>query len=136
MERLIELCTIEIPDQETRSKTIGLINKAQKTQNMVVPIAARNLRGNLEGLSLAELVKLLAKHALRDGEFDQAGGGAVSSSKCMFRGGPNALAAYPRKQQSPRVLVSTVLLTRHIIIDLRRNSHIQGILRMKSSAIS
>lgn len=111
MERLIELCTIEIPDQETRFKTIDLINKAQKTQNKVVPIAARNLRRNLESLSLAELVKLLAKHALGDGEFHQIGGGDEASSKCVFRWEPNTLATYPRKQQSPRVLVSAVLQT-------------------------
>ena len=105
---LIELCTEGIPDQETRSNTINLINKARKTQKVVLPIDKHYLDGSVKTLRLAELAKLLATFVDRNENVGQMDDKVGKSSKYVGRERAMALEMCSVRQKLPRSIVSAV----------------------------
>ena len=134
---LIELCTERIPDQKTRSKTIKLINRAKKTQKLVVVMDKHYLDGNVKTVPLAELAKLLASFVERNGKVSQIDEGIEDPTRCIDGERATALGICSVKQQLPRSIVSAVQTSAKTKeTEQCRNFHIQGTLHMKSSAIS
>lgn len=76
---LIEICTKEIMDQESRSNIIDVIIKAKNTQKMDVSLDTLNVERKQETIPipLAKLPKLLAKPVTGDGETSSRGAGRV-----------------------------------------------------------
>lgn len=103
---LIELCTKDILDPETRSNTIDLIIEAKKTQKKVVFLNTLDLDGSHETIPLAKLPKLLAKLAVGDGEISQIDERAGASSSGRGRG--KTLETSPVRQELPESIVSAV----------------------------
>ena len=133
VENLIDLCTKGIPNQETRSKAIDLIYRAKKNQKIVVPLDTLDLDENKEAIPLA---KLLAKLAVEDGEVSQIEEISEASNRSVGRGVAKALGTCAVRQETPRIIVSAVQIsTKCTATNSHRNFHIQGTLRMKSSAI-
>lgn len=137
VEKLIELCTKEIPDQQTRSKAVHLINEAKKAQKIIVSLDTLKLDKNHKTIPLAEVAKLLIKLVMGDTEVSQIEEISRASSTSVYTGKARALGTYAMRQDLSRSIVSAAQTsTKCIITHLCRNFHTQGILRMKNSAIS
>lgn len=106
MEELIKFCTKEIKDQETLSKSIDLINRATKTEKMVVSFGTLHLDGKHESIPLAELPNLLAKLAVGDGEVGQIDERVETSSNGVGWGRTKAVETCPVRQELPNSIVS------------------------------
>ena len=105
---LIELCTKGIPDPETRSNTVNLINEAKKTQKVVVPMDKHYLDGNVRTLPLAELANVLAKFVDRNEKVGKMDERVDNSSKYVGRERAMAPEMCSVKQKLPRSIVSAV----------------------------
>lgn len=101
VEELIKFCTKEIKDQETLSKSIDLINRATKTEKMVVSFGTLHLDGKHESIPLAELPNLLAKLAVGDGEVGQIDERVETSSNGVGWGRTKAVETCPVRQELP-----------------------------------
>ena len=136
VEKLIELCIDEIADMETRSKAIQLINEAKKTQKIVVSLDTLKLDKKHETIPLAELAKLLVRLVVGHGQVNQIEEVFGASSRCVDTENAKARGTCAMRQKLSRSIVSAAQTSRkRTITHLHRSFHIQGILRMKSSAI-
>ena len=108
VKKLIELCTKEILDPETRSNTINLIVKAKNTQKMFVPLDTFSLEGKLETIPLAELPRFLAELVVRDGEVRQTDERVEILSRGGGAGRPKRLRTRAVRQELPRNIVCAV----------------------------
>lgn len=118
VEKLIELCTKGISDQEIRSKTIDLIIKAKKTQNMVVSLDTLGLDGSRETIPLAELAKLLAKLVAADCRVSQINERVATSCRSGGSGRVKTSETCSVRQQLPRNIVRTFKTIKETYNDL------------------
>lgn len=106
VEELISICTQEIKDQETLSKSIDLIKRAIKTERMVVSFGTSHLDWKHESIPLAELPNLLAKIAIGGGELGQIDETVETSSSGVGCGRTKAQETWPARQDFPSRIVS------------------------------
>lgn len=106
VEKLIELCTKAIPDQEARTNLIGLIKKAKTTQKMLVSLDISEFDENHELIPSTELAKLLAKLVVGEGDFSHIDERVKASSRCMDSIGARTLGTSSVGQTLPRNIVS------------------------------
>ena len=136
MEKLIQICTEEITDQELQSTVIDLIHKAKKAQKIPISLDTLKLEKNDETVPLVEVAKFLAELVVREGGVGQVEAVFKASSKHESKGKPTAPEACAVGQKLPRVIVSSIQTSiRCTKTQSCRSFHTRGTLRMKSSAI-
>ena len=118
VDSLIELCGSEVPDQQTRSKTIHLINKAKKTQKMINSRRTLDVDENHETIPMAELAKHLTRLVNRDGEVSEFNERVEASSIWVVRGTPKVAGTGPVAQDHPRNVVRAVRPSDSIHVNL------------------
>ena len=136
MEKLIEICTEEITNQEVRSTVIDLIHKGKKAQRIAISLDTLKLDKNDETIPLADVAKFLAKLVVGEGGVGQIKAVFNASSRRDSKGKPTAAGICAAGQKLPRIIVSFIQTsTRCTITQSCRSFHTRGTLRMKSSAV-
>ena len=135
MEKLIEICTEEITNQEARSAVIDLIHKARKAQKIAISLDILKLDKNDEIIPLAEVAKVLAKLVVGEGGVGQIKAAFNASNRRESKGKPMAPGTCAAGHKLPRIIVSSIQTsTRCTTTQSCRIFHTRGTLRMKSSA--
>ena len=136
VEKLIEICTEEITNQEARSTVIDLINNAKKAQKIAISLTTLKLDKNDETIPLAEIAKSLAEFVVEERGVGKIESFFNASSRRESNGKPTAPGTCAVGQKLPRIIVSSIQTsTRCTTTQSCRNFHTRGTLHMKSSAV-